>query len=116
MKFKEFQDHFGAAMAERDRLDAMVRREWDVGEGPYGQNLIATIFWTSYSNNLEGDDAKIMLGVGARSLGYGEVRLDHLSASQLRRIAAVKEYVARYMQNEIDELPLECPIEILQLR
>ncbi len=116
MKFKEFQDRFGAVTSERDRLDAAVRREWDLGDGPYGQNLIATIFWSSYSNSIEGDDPKISLGVGARSFGYGEVRIDQLSASQLRRIAAVKEYVARYMQNEIDELPLECPIEILQLR
>lgn len=114
MRFKDFAARWGLLSRERDLLEKVIRREWEIGGTVYGSPLIAAISWRSFSTD-ENGTCQIDLGFGLRTAGYGEVRLDHLSAQQLWRVAAVRVFIDRYMQGEIDELPETCPPAILDL-
>ena len=122
MTFKEWFGPFHAAEVAYDQGRREVGRNWRVPVAvPSGSH--------DPESSLRGPDMQILVSAGYVHADTGVYHLHvgayheqwgndatRYSARELRQLAAAKDYVARWVQGEIADLPAECPHEILELR
>lgn len=107
MNFKETNERLGAAMRAQAAATDACARTWRIAD-----TLHVEIRPTSYGH----DGIHVMGFWMRRGDTYRDAnRVDDLTARELRQMAAVRDLVEQWMAGTIDDLPTECPLEIVRL-
>lgn len=114
MLFKDWIGPYRAAEAALEDARKSVGRRWEV-PGPRFADAPNDRLEIMISAGYVDDAGVFRMHVSAYHGWYGN-DVARYSARELRQLAAAKDYVARWTQGEIDDLPLGIPPEILALR